>query len=583
MGSSLTEPALGLGITMQDGEHRARPEQIESLSICSGELAEIAPPLLELAQRLFAADAYALWRRFESGEWRAIADAGLSADYPRHISPPSASLPPQVLQFENVASEPMLEGRRAVYVAEGIRSILAIPVALHGELSATFTFYYRSPRRFEEDEIRLATGLASLAGRAITTAELHLEQQRLRQAAEAAERRAAFLAQASSMLASSLDYQVTLQRVANLTVPVLADWCVVHLSHAGQNPTRVAVAHVDPEKLRWERSVYEQLRYDPHSVRGLANVLRTGKTELYPRITDEMLVALVDDPQRLEILRKLGLTSVIIAPLIARDQVLGAITLISAESGVQYDQKSVELAEDLAQRAAVAIDNARLYQDSQQALRALARSEARFRRLVEANIIGIQFCDERGRIMEANEAFLRMTGYSQDDLDGGRLSWSLLTGEGSRAAAPLVGDGVQQTPLEIELVRNDGTRFPALEPRKPCGTRWSTRGASSGMRTWTRRSSREDPTAGTCTCLMSTRQSVSCPSSASQARPTPKRSTATSPAKTSCAATRRRERRSNPAPRATGWTTAAWGRTVYSTGCMRRPGSIPWGRVAGGR
>src|SRR5919201_373532 len=99
---------------------------------------------------------------------------------------------------------------------------------------------------------------SALASRAITTAHLHEEQQRLRAAAEAAERRSAFLASASKILASSLDYETTLKHVAQLAVPELADWCTVHLADAAGPPRQVAVAHVDPERVAWARAVRDR-------------------------------------------------------------------------------------------------------------------------------------------------------------------------------------------------------------------------------------------------------------------------------------------------------------------------------------
>jgi len=436
---------------------------VPPLQAVPADLATIAPAVLDLAQRLFQADAYAIWRRApDTLEWASEVDAGLPADYPRHIGRWQHPLTPDVLRFEDVAEEPLLEARREAYLRAGIRSILAVPLCVGGEYSVTLTFYYHEVRRFSEDEVRAATALANLAACAITAAQLGREQQALREAAEAAERRSKFLAQASKVLASSLDYETTLKHIAELVVPELADWCTVHLVRPGELAQQVAVAHVDPAKLEWARAVHDRLRYDPKAVHGLANVLRTGQPELYSHVSPQMLAFAVPDPERLELLRQVGMTSVVIVPLIARETVLGAITLISAESGVRFDRRTVELAEDLARRAATAIDNARLLHEAQTAFAALARSEARFRRLMDANIIGIQFADEQGRVTDANDAFLRMTGFDRADLAAGRLTWSALTGGELDREPPGAAEEGSPAPAERDLIRKDGARFPAL-------------------------------------------------------------------------------------------------------------------------
>ncbi|MGV3722901.1 MAG: PAS domain S-box protein [Actinomycetota bacterium] len=439
-------------------ENRIPPPQALPADVGS-----IAPAVLDLAQRLFQADAYAIWRRDpDTLEWASAGDVGLPENYPRHIGRSSHELSPHVLQFEDVAQAPMLEERRAGYLRAGIQSILAVPLCVSGEYSATLTFYYHQLHRFSADEIQAASALANLAACAFSAAELSTEQKRLREAAELAEKRSTFLARASKVLASSLDYETTLKHIAGLVVPELADWCTIHLAQPGEDPLQVAVAHADPAKLSWARAAQEKLSYDPDAPTGLANVLRTGAPELYPHISDEMLCAAIQDPEKLEIMRQVGFTSLVIVPLIARETVLGAVTLISAESGVHFDQHTMELAQDLARRAAIAIDNARLLRTSQATLAALARSEARFRRLMDANIIGIQFANERGQVTDANDAFLSMTGYDRDDLTAGRVTWCALTGgELQREPLGAVEEG-SATSVERELVRKDGARFPAL-------------------------------------------------------------------------------------------------------------------------
>jgi len=177
-----------------------------------------------------------------------------------------------------------------------------------------------------------------------------------------------FLAEAGAALASTLDYEATLQSLARLSVPRLADWCVVYIIRDGELQ-RLAMAHVDParEKLAWEAS----RRYPPDmkGAGSIARVLQTGKAELYPDITDEMIAGAARDAEHLGYIRELGLRSGMLVPLTAHGQRLGVISFVSAESGRRYGQTDLALAESLAGRAALAIDHARLYQEAQAANR----------------------------------------------------------------------------------------------------------------------------------------------------------------------------------------------------------------------
>jgi PAS domain S-box-containing protein len=188
-----------------------------------------------------------------------------------------------------------------------------------------------------------------------------------------------FLAESSAALASSLDYETTLATVASLAVPDLADWCVVHVVEADANVRRLAVAHADPGKVKWAQELQSRYPYDPDSPRGIANVLRTGRTEFYPVISDEMLVAGALDEDHLRLMRQVGFTAVMIVPMIARGNVLGAITFVSAESGRPYEPADVAVAEDLAHSAALAVDNARSFKAAREELERREETERRLR------------------------------------------------------------------------------------------------------------------------------------------------------------------------------------------------------------
>ena len=188
------------------------------------------------------------------------------------------------------------------------------------------------------------------------------------------ELRSAFLAQASAALASSLDYQQTLRNVAELAVPDIADWCAVDLVDDDGDRTTVAVAHVDRDRLSLAEALrgYIPDRIDP--AEGLGRVLHTGEAALYPEITGEMLAQAAVDDRHLELLRAVGFRSVLIVPMRLGERILGAMTLVSAESIRTLDQFDQALAEQVAARAAVAIENSRLYSQRSSIARTLQRS-----------------------------------------------------------------------------------------------------------------------------------------------------------------------------------------------------------------
>ena len=177
-----------------------------------------------------------------------------------------------------------------------------------------------------------------------------------------------FLADASAVLSSSLDYRVTLSSLARLAVPQLADACIVDMLDDVGELRRLAVASVDEARAGWVWEVGEA-PLDRNAPHGPAQVLRTGEPELIAEITDDMLEAAARNEQHLALLRRARLVSHMIVPLRARGRTLGTITFVTGQSRRRYDVQDLALAEDLARRAALAVDNARLYQEAQEALR----------------------------------------------------------------------------------------------------------------------------------------------------------------------------------------------------------------------
>jgi signal transduction histidine kinase len=219
----------------------------------------------------------------------------------------------------------------------------------------------------EEGRERLRALERQLGERTAERDEARRLYEQARQEAGQARHRVSFLAEASSLLASSLDFHTTLGNVARLAVPALADWCIVDLLEEDGSIRQLAVAHADPAKVDLAWQLDRRYPDNPLAQVGVPQVIRTGQAQLYPTIGDEVLVAVARDADHLEIVRALGLRSGMIVPLAARGRVLGAISLGSAESARTYGPEDLALAEDVGRRAGVAIDNARFYQDFKEA------------------------------------------------------------------------------------------------------------------------------------------------------------------------------------------------------------------------
>jgi PAS domain S-box-containing protein len=182
------------------------------------------------------------------------------------------------------------------------------------------------------------------------------------------EARLRMLADAGAILAASSDYQTALQDLADMLVPTLADWCVVDVLEAN-GVRRVAVAHPDPAMRARAEQIQAHYPPDPDRPGGVGDAMRSREPQIVSEITDEMLVGAARDGKHLGLLRGLGLKSAAILPLIARDQVFGAITLARTAASNAYELEQRPFLEDLARRAAVALDNARLLHEAQEAVR----------------------------------------------------------------------------------------------------------------------------------------------------------------------------------------------------------------------
>ena len=239
------------------------------------------------------------------------------------------------------------------------------------------------------------------------------ERKLMEESLRAAERRSSFLADASELLSSSLDYETTLASIARLAVPRLADWAAVDMLLPGGEIKRLAVEHIDKSKVELAHELWQRYPVRPDDPAGIRKVLATGEAEFYPEITGALLEAVAHDTEHLRMLRELDLRSGLITPLAARDRMFGAITFVMAESGRRYTQEDLTLAEDLSRRAAVAVDNALLIEE--------VKGERRRLRDLMSNVPGVVWeasgePDETGqRIDFVSDYVEKMLGYTVEE------------------------------------------------------------------------------------------------------------------------------------------------------------------------
>ncbi len=219
------------------------------------------------------------------------------------------------------------------------------------------------------------------------------------------EAREQFLSKVSHVLSSTLDYQETLTNIGRLIVPQLADWFAVDLVDASGAFELIEVAHKDPEQVLWARTLREHYPIDPNASTGAPHVARTGQSELYADISDELLVATARNEEELALARQIGYSSVMLVPLIARGKTIGVVSFIATESGKRYDERDLALAEEVGRRAGLALDHAQLYREVQQ-----ARNQ--FEIILQGVADGIIVYTSDSQMLYANEAAAQMTGYT---------------------------------------------------------------------------------------------------------------------------------------------------------------------------
>lgn len=226
------------------------------------------------------------------------------------------------------------------------------------------------------------------------------EERRAREAA-------AFLSEASRLLASSPDFEGALQAVAQAAVPQIADWCAIDLAEADGTITPVALAHAEPHKEPVAMELRERYPPDPEAASGVPHVQRTGASQLYTHVDPALLEQSAADERHLELMRALEMTSVLIVPMTSGERTLGTISFVTTGGRRRLSEGDRELAEELGRRAGVAVENARVHRERSLIATTLQRSllpprlpvvpglnmAARFRAAGEANQVGGDFYD----------------------------------------------------------------------------------------------------------------------------------------------------------------------------------------------
>ncbi len=248
----------------------------------------------------------------------------------------------------------------------GNRSILCLPLAVSGRVLGVVSLSFPGRRQIDEAEHLFLRLLAD-------TCAMTLDRIEARRAADDREAKLRFLADASAKLASDLDYEGTLTAVAEAAVPWFADWCAISLEEDGVLRS-LAVAHTHPELSDLVTELQERYPADPKSDDGGYRVLRTGESQLVPEVGDELLVQAAQDEEHLRLMRMLNLRSGMSCALKVGDRIFGVITWVAGEEGRRFSEDDLAFGEDLARRAAVAIDNAQLHSQTRTAALELQRA-----------------------------------------------------------------------------------------------------------------------------------------------------------------------------------------------------------------
>jgi PAS domain S-box-containing protein len=321
------------------------------------------------------------------------------------------------------------------------QAAIAVPlIAREHTLGAVTLAFAESKRTYEPADVDLAEELARRAAFAVDNARLYRAEREARE-------RVSFLAEVGRVLGSALDYEATLKRVAQLAVTRLSSWCAIHMLDDAGHIVLLTVTHREEAMSPVANALAGRLPIDPESRYGVANVIRTGQSEIFRQIPDALLVNVTGGDERLlEEVRALGLVSLMSVPLIARGRVLGAISFLSDAPSHRFAEEDLAEAAELARRAAIAIDNSRLFHEAER------RADAA--RVLAYVGDGVFLLDDAGVVRLWNRAAATLTGLAPAEVVGRPVGeavpgWTAIADRVPIAAAPGAGGQAQTLPLEL--------------------------------------------------------------------------------------------------------------------------------------
>lgn len=340
-----------------------------------------------------------------------------------------------------------------IHRSGGYRAFACLPLILDGAVLGALNFSFTDPQTFGADDHTFLLTLAGQCAQALDRSRLYAAERDARALAERRWDRVAVLAEASLALDAPQSQKQRLQRLTQLAVPRIADWCSVHLLRNGK-VEQIAYAHNDPEKIAFVQELTRRYPPQDDGSNGAAQVVSTGRAEVVNDISEAMLAEAAVDATHLELLRTLRITSVMIVPLTAHNRTMGALTLVAAESGQCFGSDDLAFAQDLAARAALALDNARLYEEQRHIAATLQAALLPHELPV---IPGVELAGRYVAAGETNEVGGDLYDVFTSSRPGGSGPWSLVIGDvcGKGAAAAAL------TALIRYTVRAEASRWLA--------------------------------------------------------------------------------------------------------------------------
>jgi serine phosphatase RsbU (regulator of sigma subunit) len=248
-----------------------------------------------------------------------------------------------------------------VGTSHGYDATACLPLMMEDRVVGALAYSFAQPRPLPPAEREYLEAVAAVCAQALDRVRLSAAERAVQAASERQLRWMTFLARVGPLLEAPLSVEQRLQRLADVAAAEIADWCAVHLVR-NDRVEQVAVAHADPQKVAFVARLQQRYPPSPATPGGAVEVSRTGKASYMPDISDELLVEAGVDPEHLELIRSIGMRSAVVVPLLVRGRSLGALTLVQAESGRRFDQTEIAFVQQLGSSAALALDNARLYE-----------------------------------------------------------------------------------------------------------------------------------------------------------------------------------------------------------------------------